>query len=316
MIRIDRILVGHDFSSFSDAALLEAARLSRRVGAAVHVAFVEVLHNELPHVEVNAASRVDYFRGELRKRFSSMANGYEQYFDGVELHYEVLRDVAAAPALIAYAEETKIDLIVVGTHGRRGVRRLLMGSVAEEVVRRAPCPVLTINEELSAIAEFPGRTIVAPVDFSKHSLLAVRHVKELASAMDVDVVLTHVLEERLHPAFYNTGMFSQYDDIPNIDQRISKELKAFFEKAEGPEVGVEYAIRRGHAVKEIVRVAREYAPSMIVMATHGLTGLDHFLLGSVTEKVIRHAERPVLTIKSFGKRLVDDPPTRTEVATS
>lgn len=310
MVRTDKILVGHDFTSFSDAALLEAARFARRLGAEIHVAFVEVLHRDLNSMEANAASRSERLRSELQKRFSSIGGDADGIFSGINIQYEVLRDVAAGPALLAYAADHDIDLIVMGSHGRRGIQRMLMGSVAEEVVRKAPCPVMTTHDTLERTLELPRRTIIAPVDFSQHSLLAVRNARELAAAIETDIVMVHVLEERLHPAFYNTGMFSQYDRIPDIEDRATKELKRFFEQAGGPDVPADYYVRRGHAVREITRLAREQSPSLIVMATHGLTGLDHFLLGSVTEKVVRQAESPVLTIKSFGKRLVDDLPVR------
>lgn len=308
MVRINRILVGHDFTSFSDAALLEAARIGRRLEAEVHVAFVEVLHRDLNSMEANAATRSERLRSELQKRFSSIDGDADGIFKDVNVRFEVLRDVAAGPALLAYADENDIDLIIVGTHGRRGFQRMLMGSVAEEVVRKATCPVLTMHDKLDRALELTSRRIVAPVDFSQHSLQAVRNAKELAHVLKSDLLLVHVLEERLHPAFYNTGMFSQYDAVPDIENRAQEELHRFFEQASGPDVTVDYQVRRGNAVREITRTAREQSPALIVMATHGLTGLDHFLMGSVTEKVVRQSECPVLTVKSFGKRLVDEVP--------
>lgn len=307
MKRTNKILVGHDFTSFSDAALLEAARLGRWLDAEVHVAFAEVLHGDVANLDSEDGSRSENLREELKKRFSAVDEETTEVFSDVNIRFDVLRDIAPGPALLAYADENDIDLIIVGTHGRRGFQRMLMGSVAEEVVRKAPCPVLTIHDKLDQVLEQPKRRIVAPVDFSEHSLLAVRNAKELARAVGTDVILVHVLEERLHPAFYNTGMFSQYESMPDIEERTISELKRFYERAGGPDGPVEYMVRRGHAVREITRASREHSPSLVVMATHGLTGLDHFLMGSVTEKVVRQSENPVLTIKPFGKRLVDFP---------
>lgn len=307
MLRIDKILVGHDFTSYSDAALLEAVRLGRWLNAEVHVAFVEVLHGDVSIPETADADRSADLRSALEKRFSHIDGETPEVFSELKIRFEILRDLAAGPGLLTYADENDIDLIIVGTHGRRGFQRMLMGSVAEEVVRRAPCPVLTVRNQLDDVLELRKRRVVAPVDFSEHSLLAVRHAKGMARTTDSDLLLVHVLEENLHPSFYNTGVFSQYDAMPDIEERVIKELKEFNERAGGPDVDVDFLVKRGHAVREITRTAREHAPSIIVMATHGLTGLDHFLMGSVTERVVRQSEGPVLTIKSFGRHLVDLP---------
>jgi nucleotide-binding universal stress UspA family protein len=314
MIRIQKILVGYDFSKGADRALLEAARVARKTGAEIHVVSVEVMHRDLQSMEANAATRSDKLRSELEKRWLALNGDAAGLFEKLTVHYEVLRDVAAAPAILEYADEKAVDLIVVGTHGRRGLRRMLMGSVAEEIVRKAPCTVLTARQgELKAGDDF-HRTIVAPVDFSSHSLRALRHAREIADLFDHDITVVHVLEERLHPAFYNTGMFSQYDFDPDIEARTSEELTRFVNAAGGPIVRTKFEVRRGHAVREIVQVAKEAEPSMIVMATHGLTGFDHFLMGSVAEKVVRHSESPVITVKSFGRRLVEDPAEQTASA--
>jgi nucleotide-binding universal stress UspA family protein len=307
MIRVNKILVGYDFSKGADRALVEAARIARKTDATVIIACVEVMHRDLQSMETNAATRSEKLHQQLEERWKSLNGEAAGLFDALKTEYSVLRDVAAAPALLQFADDEGIDLIVVGTHGRRGLRRMLMGSVAEEIVRKAPCTVLTARHHDVKLGDDFHRTILAPVDFSSHSLRALRHARAIADLFDHDLLVLHVLEERLHPAFYNTGMFSQYDFDPDIEDRTKAELARFYQAAGGPEVRTDYAVRRGHAVKEIVQAARESDPSMIVMATHGLTGLDHFLMGSVAEKVVRHAESPVVTIKSFGRRLVEDP---------
>src|SRR5690554_4339505 len=218
MIQTNRILVGHDFTPYSDAALLEAARIARRLEAALYVVYVEVLHGDLSGLDANAADRTERLRQDLMARFAGIDGERGGIFSGVDVSFEILRDVTAGPALLAYADEKDIDLIVIGSHGRRGLQRMLMGSVAEEVVRKAPCPVLTMRGELENAPEMTGRTIVAPVDFSEHSLHALQSAKELAQRLGTKLVVVHVLEEQLHPAFYNMGMFSQYEHVPDIEQ--------------------------------------------------------------------------------------------------
>lgn len=307
MIRIQKVLVGYDFSNGADRALVEGARIARRTGGQLIIAYAEVMHRDLNSMQADAATRSAKLKDDLSERWKALNGDADGVFDELPVKYEVLRDVAAGPALLEYADSEAVDVIVVGTHGRRGLRRMLMGSVAEEVVRKAPCTVLAVSGGKTKTTDAFHRTIIAPVDFSEHSLRAVKHARAFADLFDHDLVLLHVLEERLHPAFYNTGMFSQYDFDPGIESRTMAELETFYQAAGGEHVRVEYLVRRGNAISEIVRAAREHEPSMIVMATHGLTGLDHFLMGSVTEKVVRHSESPVLTIKSFGRRLIEDP---------
>lgn len=183
-----------------------------------------------------------------------------------------------------------------------------MGSAAEEVVRMASCPVIVTRRTEAKTSEPHGQNaILVPVDFSRHARVALRHAKELAGLFNARLDLLHVVEEQLHPAFYNTGVFSIYDMIPNIEARAEEELETFFKETEGPEVAVAFHVRHGNAAHEVVGFARERVPIMIVMATHGLKGMEHFLLGSVAEKVVRLAACPVFTVKAFGKMLVPTP---------
>jgi nucleotide-binding universal stress UspA family protein len=220
----------------------------------------------------------------------------------------VVRDIAAAPAIVTYAQEQDIDLIVMGTHGRRGIRRLLLGSTAEEVVRTAPCPVLTTRPPETPAAALDGiNAILVPVDFSRHARTALRHAKALAALYHTRLDLLHVIEEQMHPAFYNTGVWSIYDVVPNIEGKALEELETFYEETKGPRIDAAYHVRHGQAAHEIAVFAREQDSDLVVMATHGLRGLEHFLLGSVAEKVVRRSPVPVFTVKAFGKTLVPDP---------
>src|SRR5690606_34769986 len=108
----------------------------------------------------------------------------------------VVRDVAAAPAILQYARDQEMDLVVMGTHGRRGLRRLFLGSVAEEVVRLSVCPVLTVHAgPIRSEALFGD--ILVPIDFSPHSKAALRAAASLAPELGASLDLLHVVEEPL-----------------------------------------------------------------------------------------------------------------------
>ena len=304
MLQLKKILVPRDFSPCSEQALQHALDLAGRTGAEVHLLFAEVLYAE---VQALTARGKDAAHEALRER---LMEGIEQEGEtsGVQFERAVVRDIAPAPAIVAYAEEHDIDLIVMGTHGRRGLRRLLLGSTAEEVVRTAPCPVFTVRRPETPVAELEGvNAILVPIDFSRHAGTALRHAKELAALYHTRLDLLHIIEEQLHPAFYNTGVWSIYDLLPNIEEKAAEELRTFYRETEGPLGDVNFHIRYGHAAHEIAVFARENDNDLVVMATHGLRGLDHFLLGSVAEKVVRRSPAPVFTVKAFGKALVPEP---------
>src|SRR5690606_8769829 len=227
---------------------------------------------------------------------------------------EVVRGMAVAPALLRYAEEHDVDLVVMGTHGRRGIERAVIGSVAEEVVRHAACPVLTVRQRKEPPGEGRVTSVLVPVDFSSHSREALRYARELAASYEAGLTLLHVVEETLHPAFYGPALRSIYDAIPDIEDQAVPELERFFGETEGADVAARFVARPGRAASAIADHAEEEGHDLIVMATHGRTGVERFLMGSVAEKVVRRAPCPVFTVKSFGKSLLPPPSTtaRTE----
>lgn len=303
---MDRILVPRDFSSTSDRAVQYAVDWARRMGATLHVMHAKVLHQNVDG-EVLQEERKTMAR--LRERLnqlqgSAIANGE------VTLEEAVVRDVAAAPAILDYAEDHDIDLIVMGTHGRRGMRRMVLGSVSEEVVRYASCPVLTVRGGSVDLAEAPApvRTIGVPIDFSKHARRALRHAAAVADLLNADLLVHHVLEDALHPAFYVGGVQSVHDIDPDIEDKAAKKLSRFVDEtlnaSEHDALTVRTRVDVGRASSLIPKVAEEEEADLIVMATHGRTGGTDFKLGSVTEKVVRHVSCPVLTVKAHGRSLV------------
>jgi nucleotide-binding universal stress UspA family protein len=312
MVALKKILVPRDFSDCGDAAVHYVLDLARRVGAEVHLLFVEILYADA-YIPVTVQKAPE--EAILEKLLADVNGGLSgEAGPPVRVVCAVKRDVAAAPAIVRYAAGHDVDLVVMGTHGRRGLRRLLMGSAAEEVVRTAPCPVLVARCVEAEPAGPQGQNaILVPVDFSPHARIALRHARALAGLFGARLDLLHVVEEQLYPAFYNPSVVSVYDLVPNIEARAKDELETFFEGTEGPAAAASFHVHHGHAAHEIVDFARERGSMMIVMATHGLKGMEHFLMGSVAEKVVRLAPCPVFTMKGFGLQ-GEEAPGDTELA--
>lgn len=303
MLSINDILVARDFSPVSDRALRQGLSLAARTGARLHVLHAEVLHDHsASEDETSPTEGLDELRAELKEREALSAES----LDDVTIVEAVRRDVAPAPAILQYADDEEVDLLMVGTHGRRGPSRILLGSVAEEVVRRARQPVLTVRgeEERPSRSSASIKRILVPVDFSEYSREAMRHAREWASLYGAEVDVLHVIEETMHPAFYVGGVQSIYDAEPNIEQKIHQRLEKFVETTEGPDVDVQLHVGPGSAASAIAEFVEEQGNDLVCMSTHGRTGIERFFLGSVAEKVVRHVHCPVLTVKAFGTSLI------------
>jgi len=296
-----RILVPRDFSSPSELALDVALDLAGRTGADLHLLHAEVLHSDpVSERDVEArATPVEAVRERLRRRAGTEPGaarlaGEAAALDG-EVCYEAVRDVAAAPAILRYAEEHGPDLIAMGMHGRRGVRRLLLGSVTEEVVRGATCAVLAVPGTYTAA---PPERVLVPVDFSPSSRYALRRAKEVAALYGAGLHALHVAHLAPYPAFYGADVVSRYDLPPRFIGEAEAELRAFVEAAGGPDgPRVDTAVMVGLPHQRIADYARAHGVGLIVMGRRGLTGLQQFFLGSTTERTLRTAPCSVLVTR-------------------
>lgn len=297
-----KILMPTDFSECANAALNHALFLAGHLEAELHLLHVVVLHNMDPYEEVPGFPDAD----EVHRRLEKVASGEMKELlaghsaDHLEVRQAQKRAVAAAPAIVEYAAEENVDLIVMGAHGRRGFRRFLLGSVAEEVVRLSPCPVLTIRGEgkgKKTELEKPEKILV-PFDFSGHSRRALETARELAASYGGKLHVLHVIEPVMEPHPYVPVHYRPEGfDLPRLMSRVKEDLGPIVaEIAAG--VSYEIGVDEGNPAWCIAETAEKVGADLIVIATHGRTGLGRFFLGSVTEKVVRTAGCPVLTLKA------------------
>jgi nucleotide-binding universal stress UspA family protein len=279
----NRILVPTDFSKASDAALAHARTLAGSTGATLH----------LLHVAYNAlADPRDYETAAYEKLLQRLSG---------ESPGDILivqRSEAPADEITRYARAHNIDLIVMGTHGRGRVAHLLLGSVAEKVARTAPCPVLTMRE----MPRTPGGRprLLVPTDFSSCSDAAFGCAQRIAAKMRGSVCLLHVIEHP--PAGVTFGSEScapaslqaRQDQAENARVELGRRMLADSRSR----IAITGDFVFGASAAMISAYAADHAFDMIVMGTHGRSGIAHLLMGSVAETVIRTARCPVLTVKS------------------
>lgn len=306
-MKIQKILHPTDFSDSAKAAFDHALFLARQFDAELHVLHAVVVYAGDPfNPQARFPEAEEVFERLNEQARSEMAGLIEKRTDkALRIRDVHRRGIAPDTVILEYVEEEDIDLVVMGTHGRRGPVRFLMGSVAERVVRLAPSPVLTIGRGERAGRVEAIETLLVPVDFSDHSRAAVRAADALAGCYGAKLQLLHVVEEQRHPHFY--GRMPQafiMDRLPDLQQESTKALGDLAEEI-GIEAAWEAQVRSGSPGHEIVEAAEGLDADMIVLATHGLSGLKRVLLGSVAEQVVRLALVPVWTVKSFGKSLLD-----------
>lgn len=292
-MNLQKILVPIDFSEYSDSAFQYALGFAKNIQAHLTLIHVEVLINSLQPEALFGATKMEK---TIRKVLSDIQGQLKERIDaakaeGVSADYAVIQGKSAANSILEYVQQNPYDLIIMGTHGRTGIKHFILGSIAEKLVRLSPTPVLTLHKSTQ---KFRLKHILMPVDFSEFSLKAVEYGTEIARRFQSEITLLHVIESLPYPAFYPEGFSPAFDFDPQLRQRINENLDTILHDAELP---VHRVIRMGTPSTEIVHYAQKKDIDLILMSTRGLTGLEHILIGSTTERVVRMSEVPVLTIE-------------------
>jgi len=289
-VEIKRILCAVDFSDFSAEACRYAFSLAQHYQAKLfflHVvemwkypsasfAGTADLYSQYCHSLTSDADE------QLREFVKAHARG------GADIEYAVREGGFASDCVYGFAVERAVDVIVMGTHGRRGFDRLMLGSVTERVVRQAHCPVLSVR---TAPSRDPGtgadegiqlRRILFSTDFSDYANQALDYAASLAAKYNSELMLVHVLEE------------------PDAEaaKRADERLKAFISAETRGNLRVSTSVPSGRAYREIVRLAEEEKADLIVMAVRGHNALDLAVFGSTAYRVIHLASCPVLAVRA------------------
>jgi nucleotide-binding universal stress UspA family protein len=195
--------------------------------------------------------------------------------------------------ILRMAREVGADLIAMGTHGRTGLRRMLTGSIANAVLRGAPCPVLALRAGAGSERGRQIQVILHPTDFSESSEPALGLARTLARNTGARLVILHVVPVGI---VMGTSMAAQIDP-----QYCQDALDAIRSRLDGPDLKYPMETRLVHGLEPeaIVRAATEVKADLIVMGTHGRTGLSRALMGSVAASVLARADCPVMVVKSL-----------------
>ena len=210
---------------------------------------------------------------------------------------------APVPRILDRVVEWSADLLVVGTHGFSGFDHLLLGSVAERLIHKAACPVLTVPPSAHAAspARLAIRRILCAVDFSISSEVAAGFALALAGQMDAAVEFLHVVEG---PDGGEPRAQAHFE-VPEFRRQLMADARAQLARVVpgGPDApAVSHHVVSGHPKTQILARAREHDVQLIVMGSQGREGVGLTLLGSTTERVVRNATCPVLTVRGVPPR--------------
>ncbi len=307
MLRIRKVLFPTDFSRCSEQALGQALFFAKQYGAELHLLHAVVLHQDDPADPGHRfPASEELYQRLLEVAGTAMAALVDRH-RRPELSVRQFRERGFSPGevILDHASDHDIDLIVMGTHGRRGPARFFFGSVAAEVVRFASCPVLSSREleEPQPVAAI--RRILVPVDFSPHSRVALGHARHLAAAYGAIIQILHVIDLPPYPYFYlPLAGVEEPRRMSELEKKAGEALERLPGEAPGPEVRCEKYVVSGRPASRIATFAAEYESDLVVLATHGLSGIERLLLGSTSEEVVRSVPVPVFLVKSHGKSLL------------
>jgi nucleotide-binding universal stress UspA family protein len=200
-----------------------------------------------------------------------------------------------ADVLLDEAGDWPADLLAVGTEGHGALARAIVGSVADQVVRSAPRPVLTVRGDPAKPPTAPIERVVVPTDGSAASRAAAPFAIDLAASTGARVDLLHAIPPQLEDAARVDRPAAQTRQIR--EEVVEAALTPLVEDCRQAGVDHERVVRRARAREAIAGYADETDVDVIVMATHGRSGVERFLLASVTDKVIRSTDTPVVTIR-------------------
>lgn len=305
MIQVARILCPIDFSEFSRRALQHAIATAKWYGSRLSVLYVLPFVPAIDIIPSLAMEPSQQMRLSAidRQQLQAAAQAFVRktapgsvavdiiITDAGDVHREILEQ----------AQTLKADLIVMGTHGRSGFDRLLLGSVAEKVLRKATCPVMVVPQHAEhplPAGDVDFDRILCAVDFSECSVAALTYALSLAEEAEAKLTVLNVIErppeldESPRSASFNVDEVRAAAEAEHL-----RRLRGLIPPSILPYCTVETAVWEGRAWRGILHFSAERRSDLIVLGVHGRGVVDLALFGSTTHQVIRRATCPVLTVR-------------------
>ena len=292
------ILAATDFSPASMAGVNYASALAEKFQSDLIFAHIVEPSPHFSGMQALVQARTDREVAErARARLANLAK--TQLQDDARVSSYVGFGKAFAE-IINIARRHKADLIVIATQSRTSIERAIIGSTAENVVRHARCPVLSVPIR-QANRPFRLKRILVPTDFSNLSKDALPYAALIAGAFEADITLVSAVEK--FPIDYVMGHELTHQTIEPMRRHAETQLKKIAESvSKRTGLNLTTGVLEGKPFEQICRAAKKYAADLIILTTHGHTGLKRMWLGSTAERVVQHAECPVLVVRELERK--------------
>ena len=289
------ILTATDFSEYSKVALDICLGVSRCMKTKLYVLHtIEKFPHDYRHLLSRAAhaDTKQKLEEEAVRKISAMIPA-ELLESGDVI--PIVRFGKPFLEIIQVAKEKKVDLLAVGTRGRAGMHRIILGSVAERIVRKADCPVMVIRGR----KDVGFKRIIVPIDLSDCSRIALEYAVATARAHSSKLTILHVYEgSYVEPYIKAANSEEEADEIMKEIERVNEtKYDEFLTTVDLSGVEYEKLLKKGIPETDIVETAMEQQANLIVMGTHGRSGIKHILIGSTAEEVVRTVHCDIIIVK-------------------
>ena len=295
-----RMLIPLDGSKTAENVLPYGRILARTFQIPVELMEVLDIAGMASHVAAEKARRLDTVVTEGERSSEQYLKKIASSFSGVNVGCTVERG-RPEDVIVEKAAADKTTLIAMATHGRSGMSRWLLGSIAEKVLRAATNPLLLVRASEEALTEGEAvlRSIIVPLDGSELAESVLPTAVKFARLFNVGMVLFRTYELPASAYYGRENYLPNYEELKNrvkeqAQDYLDKRIEAI--KAEGVQ-RVSSVLIEGSGPNEIIDYARKTPNALITMCTHGRSGVKRWVLGSVTEKVVRHSGDPVLVMR-------------------
>jgi nucleotide-binding universal stress UspA family protein len=288
--RMRKILLSTDGSEFSEGAVREAIRLAKMFSGSLTVLSVVETNPEFETLAIDLAEEEERRARELVESVKALAEK-----EGVQCAPSIRRADAAYKGVIDEAADSRAELVMMGRRGKTGLKRLLMGSVTAKVIGHSPCNVLVVPKA----ARIDFRSIVVATDGSRFSAAAASEAIGIAGRFGARLIAISVVPSEESSPFDIVQSEMRRDMVTAGELEAAERNVSELEKAADAEgVHAEGIVMGGRPFDAIVDIAAKRRADLIVVGSHGRTGMQRLLMGSVTERVVGQSESSVLIVKA------------------
>jgi len=290
VVNTEKLLLAADGSQFSEGAIREAIRLAKKCSSKLSALSVIETNPEYASIAPQLLEKAETAAREHLESVKAQAKK-----EGVECSTSILEGEDSYNYIAEEAAKQKISMIIMGRRGRTGLKRLAMGSTAARVIGHAPCNVLVVPR--AAIVEF--KSIVIATDGSPYSTAAASEAIGIAKRNNSKLTVISVVPAELATPTDIDFAATQYELLAEKEMQVAeKNAKAVKEAAMKEGVAVQAFVMTGKPADAIIETARDKNADLIIVGSHGRTGIERLLMGSVAERVIVMSSCAVLVVKA------------------